>query len=83
MSDEPQINWTKATPDHRWADGSPFFVTIKCLQDGSRGLAVFAGTAEKSVAITQGIDVNDGRGYVVTHYAPMAIMWPKMAEEGT
>jgi len=77
------INWIKATPDHRWADGSPFFVTIKCLQDGSRGVGVFAGNVDKSVAITREIDVNDGRDYVVTHYCPMQIQWPEPAEEGT
>jgi hypothetical protein len=77
------INWIKATPDHRWADGSTFFVTIRCQQDGSRGVGVFAGDAAKSVAMTRGINVNDGRDYVVTHYCPMQIQWPEPAEEGT
>lgn len=81
MNDQPKAQWTKATAEHRWADGSPFFVTIRCEQDGSRGVGIFVGDVAKSMAITKDIDVNDGRDYVITHYAPMAIRWPSPAEE--
>ena len=77
------MNWIKATPEERWANGGVYWVTIRCTADGSRSVGILAGGAKKSVAITSGCDTSDGRDYVVTHYCPMEIQWPEPAEEGT
>ena len=75
------MNWIKATPEERWANGGVYWVTIRCTADGSLSVGILAGGAKKSVAITKNCDTNDGRGYVVTHYCPMEIPWPAPAEE--
>jgi len=76
------MNWIKATPDKRWANGGVYWVTIRCKEDDSLSVGIFAGGEKKSVAITSGCDTSDGRGYVVTHYCPMEVQWPEPAKEG-
>jgi hypothetical protein len=80
---EPQaVDWVKAEPDEKLPSGGPLWVTILCVQDGSRSLGIFAGNDGRGAAFVKGIDVEDGRDYVVTHYAPMTINWPEPAGEG-
>ena len=80
---KPFTRWTKATPEERWADGRVFWVTIKCVDDGSRGVGIFAGGPQDSVALTKDVNVKDGRDYVVTHYCPVDVNWPTPAREGS
>ena len=80
--DEDQIDWQEATPELCWATGGLHWVTIRCAQDGTQGVGIFAGGPSDSIAITKGVDVKDGRDYVVTHYCPMTVKWPNPAGEG-
>lgn len=73
------MRWIKATPDSRMANGGMTWVTIRCEADGSLGVGILAGGPGDRVALTNGIDVNDGRDYVVTHYCPMDVQWPAPA----
>ena len=75
------VNWIKATPEERWATGVVYWVTIRCTADGSLGVGILAGGVKRSVAITSGCDISDGRDYVVTHYCPMEVQWPEPARE--
>lgn len=78
---EPPRQWIKATSEHRWATGGVFWVSIRCTQDGSKGVGLFAGGPGDSMAMTKGVDVSDGRDYVITHYCPADVRWPEPAEE--
>lgn len=77
---KPPMRWIKATPEERWAVGGVYWVTIRCIEDGSLGVGLFAGGPDDSVAMTSGIDVTDGRDYVVTHYCQAQVEWPEPAE---
>lgn len=79
---EPPMRWIKATAEDRWATGGIYWVSILCKQDGTRGVGLFGGGAGDNVAMTNGIDVSDGRDYVITHYCPAEVQWPEPAEEG-
>lgn len=83
LADPPKPgDWIKAESDDRWLLGGVYWVSIRCLDDGTDGVGVMAGDSAKPIAILNGMNVNDGRDYVVTHYCPCLVNWPQPAEEG-
>ena len=80
-SDKAPAAWISAEDERYWDDTSLFWVTIRCKQDGTTGVGLMGGPLEKRVAFTRGVNIHDGRDYVVTHYCPASLPWPPAAGE--
>lgn len=74
-------DWIKAEPYQQWLSGGAYWVTIRRGEDGATGIGLMAGTPSNPLAIVRDFDVSDGRDYVVTHFCPCLLNWPKPAEQ--
>lgn len=79
LSDMP-VEWIKCEPNSRWLDGAVYWVSIRCVDDEARGVGIMSGSPERPVVMVKGLDVSDGRDYVVTHYCPVIVNWPRPAQ---
>jgi len=65
------MNWIKATPEDRWANGGVYWVTIRCTADGSRSVGLFPAGRRRALPLR----VAATQATVVTMWSRTTARW--------